>query len=204
MVIANVAGRSLTEPAFEPIWAEIDRRALPVLVHPGEPPGADLMDMGSYDLSWSVGFMFDTTLAFTRMIFDGFLDRYPDLKLIAAHGGGTLPYLVGRFEKGDEVELPERRRMTADSDRLPPPDLVRLHHLRPGRPAYLISVVGADRVLFGTDWPHQVHAVRSRSPTRPRCRKTSAKRSAAATRCGCFDFESTRYHRPHTARRLGH
>ena len=47
------------------------------------------------------------------MIFDGFLDRYPDLKLIAAHGGGTLPYLVGRFEKGDEVELPERRRMTA-------------------------------------------------------------------------------------------
>ena len=63
MVIANVAGRSLTEPAFAPIWAEIDRRALPVLVHPGEPPGADLMDMGSYDLSWSVGFMFDTTLA---------------------------------------------------------------------------------------------------------------------------------------------
>ena len=63
MVIANIAGRSLTEPAFEPIWAEIDRRALPVLVHPGEPPGADLMDMGSYDLSWSVGFMFDTTLA---------------------------------------------------------------------------------------------------------------------------------------------
>jgi aminocarboxymuconate-semialdehyde decarboxylase len=42
--------------------------------------------------------MFDTTLAFVRMIFDGFLDRYPDLKLIAAHGGGTLPYLVGRFE----------------------------------------------------------------------------------------------------------
>ena len=55
MVIANIAGRSLTEPAFEPIWAEIDRRALPVLVHPGEPPGADLMDMGPYDLSWSVG-----------------------------------------------------------------------------------------------------------------------------------------------------
>ena len=51
MVIANIAGRSLTEPAFAPIWAEIDRRALPVLVHPGEPPGADLMDMGSYDLS---------------------------------------------------------------------------------------------------------------------------------------------------------
>ena len=113
MVLANVAGRSLTEPAFEPVWAEIDRRALPVLVHPGEPPGADLMDMGRYDLSWSVGFMLDTTLALARMIFDGFLDRHPNLKLIAAHGGGTLPYLVGRFEKGDEVELAERRRMIA-------------------------------------------------------------------------------------------
>ena len=159
MVLANIAGRSLTDPLFEPIWREIDRRALPVLVHPGEPPGADLMDLGRYDLSWSVGFMFDTTLAFVRMIFDGFLDRYPDLRLIAAHGGGTLPYLVVRFEKGDAVELAERRRMTAH-----PTDYLRriwydciTYDL--GALRYLISVVGADRVLFGTDWPHQVHDV---------------------------------------------
>lgn len=159
MVIANIAGRSLTEPAFEPIWAEIDRRAMPVLVHPGEPPGADLMDMGRYDLSWSVGFIFDTTLAVTRMIFDGFLDRYPNLKLIVAHGGAALPYLVGRFEKGDEVELRQRRRMTAS----PTEYLRRLWYdcitYDPGALRYLISVVGPDRVLFGTDWPHQVHDV---------------------------------------------
>jgi aminocarboxymuconate-semialdehyde decarboxylase len=159
MVIANVAGRSLTEDTFAPIWAEIDRRGLPVLVHPGEPPGTDAMDMGKYDLSWAVGFMFDTTLAVTRMIFDGFLDRYPDLNLIASHGGGALPYLVGRFEKGDEVELPERRRMTAK----PTEYLKRLYYdcltYDLGALRYLISVVGADRVLFGTDWPHQVHDV---------------------------------------------
>ena len=159
MVIANVAGRSLTEAAFEPIWAEIDRRGLPVLVHPGEPPGADLMDMGRYDLSWSVGFMLDTTLAFTRMIFDGFLDRFPDVKLIAAHGGGTLPYLVGRFEKGDEVELPSRRRMALK----PTEYLRRIWYdcitYDPGALRYLISVVGPECVMFGTDWPHQVHDV---------------------------------------------
>ncbi|HYK94505.1 MAG TPA: amidohydrolase family protein [Candidatus Dormibacteraeota bacterium] len=159
MVLANVAGRSLTEPFFEPIWAEIDRRALPVLVHPGEPPGTDLMDMGSFDLSWSVGFMFDTTLAITRMVFDGFLDRFPNLKLIVAHGGAALPYLVGRFEKGDEVELPSRRRMTAH-----PADYLRRMYYDCitydlGALRYLISVVGADRVLFGTDWPHQVHDI---------------------------------------------
>jgi aminocarboxymuconate-semialdehyde decarboxylase len=159
MVIANIAGRSLTEPAFEPIWAEIDRRGLPVLVHPGEPPGSDFLDMGRYDLSWSVGFMFDTTLALTRMIFDGFLDRFPNLKLIAAHGGGALPYLVGRFEKGDAVELPERRRMIAK----PTEYLRRIWYdcitYDLGALRYLISVVGPERVMFGTDWPHQVHDV---------------------------------------------
>lgn len=159
MVIANIAGRSLTESLFEPVWAEIDRRALPVLVHPGEPPGSDLMDMGSYDLSWSVGFMFDTTLAVTRMIFDGFLDRHPNVKLIAAHGGGALTYLVGRLEKGDAVELPERRRMTAS----PTEYLRRIWYdcltYDLGALRYLISVVGPERVLFGTDWPHQVHDV---------------------------------------------
>jgi aminocarboxymuconate-semialdehyde decarboxylase len=160
MVLANVAGRSLTEAAFAPIWAEIDRRALPVLVHPTEPPGADHMDMGKYDLSWSVGFMLDTTLAITRMIFDGFLDMYPNLKIIASHGGGTLPYLVGRFEKGDEVELPQRRRM----QRKPHDYLRHIYYdcitYDLGALRYLISVVGQDRVLFGTDWPHQVHDIK--------------------------------------------
>jgi aminocarboxymuconate-semialdehyde decarboxylase len=157
MVLANVAGRSLTEDAFTPIWAEIDRRALPVLVHPAEPPGADVMDMGRYDLSWSVGFIFDTTLAVTRMVFDGFLDHHPNLQLIVAHGGAALPYLIGRFEKGDEVELASRRRMIAH-----PIDYLRRMYYDCitydlGALRYLISVVGADRVMFGTDWPHQVH-----------------------------------------------
>jgi aminocarboxymuconate-semialdehyde decarboxylase len=160
MVLANVAGRSLNDPFFEPIWAEIDRRALPVLMHPTDPPGADVMDMGAFDLSWSVGFMFDTTLAVTRMIFDGFFDRHPNLKLIASHAGGALPYLVGRFEKGDEVELPLRRKMKAK-----PRDYLRSIYYDcisydPGALRYLISVVGSDRVLFGTDWPHQVHAIK--------------------------------------------
>ena len=157
MVLANVAGRSLTDPFFAPVWAEIDRRRLPVLVHPTDPPGAQVMDMTQFDLSWSVGFMFDTTLAFTRMIFDGFFDRYPNLKMIASHGGGTLPYLVGRFEKGDEVEIPQRRKM----QRKPTDYLRHIYYdcitYNPGALQYLVSVVGASQVMFGTDWPHQVH-----------------------------------------------
>lgn len=160
MVLANVQGRSLTDPFFAPVWKAIDERKLPVLVHPTDPPGAEGMDMSKYDLSWSVGFMFDTTLAITRMIFDGFFDEYPNLKIIASHGGGTLPYLVGRFEKGDEVEIPQRRRMK----RKPTDYLRHIYYdsitYQSGPLQYLISVVGADHVMFGTDWPHQVHDVR--------------------------------------------
>lgn len=157
MVLANVAGKSLTDPVFDPIWAAIDQRAMPVLVHPTDPPGVDQMDMTKFDLSWSVGFMFDTTLAITRMIFEGFFDRYPNLKVIASHGGGTLPYLVGRFEKGDEVELPQRRQMKRK-----PTDYLRHIYYDSitydlGALRYLVSVVAADHVMLGTDWPHWVH-----------------------------------------------
>lgn len=157
MVLANISGRSLTDPMFAPIWAAIDARSLPVLVHPTDPPGVDVMDMTKFDLSWSVGFMFDTTLAITRMIFEGFFDRYPDLRLIASHGGGALPYLVGRFEKGDEVEIASRRQMK----RKPTDYLRHIYYdcitYNLGALRYLISVVGHEHVMFGTDWPHQVH-----------------------------------------------
>lgn len=157
MVLANVAGRSLTDPAFAPIWEVIDQEALPVLVHPTDPPGAELMDMTQFDLSWAVGFMFDTTLAIARMMFDGFFDRFPRVPIIASHAGGALPYLAGRFTKGNEVEIPSRRKM-----RRQPIDYLRHIHYdcisySPAALQFLISVVGADRVMFGTDWPHQVH-----------------------------------------------
>lgn len=159
MVLANIDGRSLNDEYFAPIWQAIDERELPVLLHPTDPPGAMVMDMGEFDLSWSVGFMFDTTLAVTRMIFDGFFDQFPNLKLIASHGGAALPYLVGRFEKGDEVELPQRRKM-----RRKPTDYLRHIYYDcitydPRSLQYLISIVGSDRVMFGTDWPHQVYDI---------------------------------------------
>ncbi|MGH7066658.1 MAG: amidohydrolase family protein [Acetobacteraceae bacterium] len=157
MVLANIAGRSLTDERFAPIWGEIDRHGLPVLVHPTDLPGAEQMDMSKYDLSWSVGFPADTTLAFTRMIFDGFLDLYPNLKLIASHGGGALPYLVGRFDKGDEVEIPSRRKIKAR----PSEYLRRIWYdcltYNPESLHFLISIVGHEHVLFGADYPHQVH-----------------------------------------------
>ncbi len=76
MVLANIDGQPLTDPAFESIWSAIDARALPVLVHPTAPPGVAAMDMQRFQLTASIGFTFDTSLAVARMIYDGFFDRY--------------------------------------------------------------------------------------------------------------------------------
>ena len=98
MVLANIGGKPLTDPQFANIWKEIDRRALPVLVHPTAPPGAAEMGLHEFQLTAPIGFTFDTSLAIARCIYDGFFDRFPKLKLIASHGGGALPYLVGRLD----------------------------------------------------------------------------------------------------------
>ncbi len=156
MVLANVAGRSLTAPEFAPIWTVIDELALPVLVHPTDPPGVDMMDMRQYDLTWSVGFMFDTTLAIGRMILDGFFDRFTRLKIIASHGGAALPQLVGRLDKGFHVSTLEDQVI-----RRPPSAYLREIYydcITYGGDAleHLVDVVGANQVLFGSDYPHIV------------------------------------------------
>lgn len=157
MVLGNIAGRSLVDPLFEPVWQAIDAAAMPVLVHPTDPQGAEAMGIAPHNLFWSVGFTYDTTLAVAKMIFSGFFDRHPNLKLIASHGGGMLPYLVGRFEMGDRVEFDHLREMKRK-----PTDYLRhifydsiTYDLAPL--CYLIEVVGASQVMLGTDWPHRVH-----------------------------------------------
>jgi aminocarboxymuconate-semialdehyde decarboxylase len=85
MVLANIDGVSLTDKRFAPVWKEIDRRGLPVLVHPSAPPGTAELDVVRYNLIASVGFMFDTSLAVARMIFDGFFDR---------HRAGSTPAFI--------------------------------------------------------------------------------------------------------------
>ena len=108
MVLGSIDGQHLVDPQFAPVWQEIDRLGLPVLVHPTAPPGVREMHMEAFNLIPPVGFMFDTTLAFAHMIFSGFLDKYPNLKLIAAHGGAALPYLAGRFDICHEKSRPAR------------------------------------------------------------------------------------------------
>jgi aminocarboxymuconate-semialdehyde decarboxylase len=156
MVLANIDGLSLTEKAFTPIWREIDRRGLPVLVHPTAPPGTAELDVMRYNLIASVGFMFDTSLAVARMIFDGFFDRYPKLKLIASHGGGALPYIAGRLDICFD-NMPACREKIS---RRPSTYLNRIYYdsvvFQQESLELALKVGGDANVLYGSDYPHNI------------------------------------------------
>ncbi len=155
-VSASITGMSLTNPAIASIWDAIDQRELPVLVHPGAPPGVAEMDMVKYNLAFSVGFMFDTTLAISRMIFDGFFDRYQKVKIIACHAGGTLPYIVGRLDQAFDKMPPCREviseRPSTYFDRLYFDSIAYTQEAL----ELCLHVSGSDRLLYGSDYPHNV------------------------------------------------
>jgi aminocarboxymuconate-semialdehyde decarboxylase len=156
MVLANIAGRSLTEPAFAPIWQAIDKRGLPVLVHPTAPPGVAELDMVRFNLIAQIGFMFDTTLAIARMIYDGFLDTYPNLKIIAGHAGAALPYLAGRLDVCFNNMKAAQENISASPDEY----LGRIWYdavtYRQDALEMCMHVGGEDKLLYGSDYPHNI------------------------------------------------
>ena len=119
MVLANVDGKSLTDPAFAPIWAAIDARRCRCSCIRRRRRAWRQMDMTRFQLTASLGFTFDTTLAVARMIYDGFFDRYPRLKIIAAHGGGALPYLIARMDQCFDNIPACQEKIEGAADRLP-------------------------------------------------------------------------------------
>ncbi|HKU47829.1 MAG TPA: amidohydrolase family protein, partial [Burkholderiales bacterium] len=156
MVLANIDGRSLTDERFANVWKEIDRRELPVLVHPSAPPGTKDLGLHEFQLTAPIGFTFDTSLAVARCIYDGFFDRYPNLKLIASHGGGALPYLVGRLDICWD-NIPAARSKTVE----PPRNYMRRIYVdtvvfRQDVLNMCVSVCGTDNVLYGSDYPHTI------------------------------------------------
>jgi aminocarboxymuconate-semialdehyde decarboxylase len=100
--------------------------------------------------------MWDTTLAVSRMVYDGFFDRYRNLKLIASHAGATLPYLAGRLDRCHEM-MPACRVKISDR---PSDHLKRIWYdsiaYTPEALLLCVSFAGQDRVLFGSDYPHNI------------------------------------------------
>jgi len=158
VVLGNIAGKSLTDPQFAPVWEEIDKLGLPVQIHPTAPQGMDEMDLLNYNLIASLGFMYDSSLALARMIFDGFFDRYRNLKIISLHGGAGLPFFIGRLDYCYEkmpacrVKISEKPSTYFLSDQIFIDAVVNF----PETMDFIVKVKGADNVLYGTDYPHNI------------------------------------------------
>ena len=151
MIDPNALGRPLADRALDPFWKAAAELAAPVMLHPFLLEAVERF--GRHYMHNLVGYPFETTLAAGSLILGGTLDRFPDLDVVLVHGGGFLPYHVGRFDRGHAVR-PEVR---ADGAALPSSYLRRFHYDTlvqfPPALAYLVALVGADRVLLGSDHP---------------------------------------------------
>jgi predicted TIM-barrel fold metal-dependent hydrolase len=96
LLYTNLAGRFPDEPEFRPVLARAAGLGLPVLLHPAKPVTTEVVR--GYEMTSSLGNMFDNTIALTRLIMSGILDELPKLKLVCPHLGGTLPYIIGRLD----------------------------------------------------------------------------------------------------------
>lgn len=146
----SIAGRRLDEPEFEPFWAAVEREKLPVLIHPAfnEPSRG----LEPYYFQNVIGNMLETTIAAERLICAGVLDRHPDVQIVLVHSGGYFPYQAGRLRHARTVR-PELAASPED-----PWSYVSRMYFDPithDRDAlrFLVSRVGANRVVMGTDLP---------------------------------------------------
>ncbi len=147
---AATPGRELGDDDYEDFWSVAEELGAIVFIHPwGCSLGARLNRHYLYNI---VGNPTETTVALSHIIFSGLLDRHPRLKIIAAHGGGYLPFYPGRMDHGWKV----RPEITTPSE--PPSAYLRRLYFDtvlydPEQLASLIARVGPERVLLGSDFP---------------------------------------------------
>jgi len=153
---SNVNGLGLDDAKFFDFYAAMESLDLALLIHPHNVAGKERM--GDYHLRNLVGFPLDTTLAAAQLIFTGVLDRFPQLRICLGQAGGFFPYIIGRLDAGYHAR-PECRR----NIKRPPSAYLKhfyydtiIHSAHSS--AFLIDTVGADRVMFGTDFPFDMNA----------------------------------------------
>ena len=151
LIISTFIGdKDLSDPSYEKFWAKAEELNAIIFIHPlGSPLGERI---NSHYLGNIIGQPIETTIALSKLIFDGVLDRYPELKLLAAHGGGYLPSYIGRTDHGYAVR-PEIERLKQE----PSDYLKRIYFdnliYKPEAVKALIEEVGLSQIVVGTDYP---------------------------------------------------
>ena len=146
----NVRGKYLGDPEFEEFWEAVNDYKAVVLIHPIDVAGYDRLQ-AFYGRNL-IGNPLETTITAGSLIFSGIFDRMPDLRIVLCHAGGMMPYIIGRWDHGyacrSECKKPQRK----------PSEYLRNFHYdiiahSPESLRFLVDVVGADRVVVGSDYP---------------------------------------------------
>jgi aminocarboxymuconate-semialdehyde decarboxylase len=150
-ILTNVAGKELSDPAYAPFWAKAEALGALVVIHPNGFTHAERFRR--FYFNNVIGNPLETTIALHYLIFDGVLERHPNLKILAVHGGGYLPAYSGRIDHAWGAR--------SDSHgNLPHPPTSYLKKIyfdtvvfTPHQLAELVRLYGADRIIMGTDYP---------------------------------------------------
>jgi predicted TIM-barrel fold metal-dependent hydrolase len=151
MIYSNVAGGHLDDPSRRQFFDAAARLDVPVLLHPTYPLCAPTVS--AHGMIEIVGFLFDTTTAALRLVFDGLYERHPDFKFIVPHAGSLIPYFLGRIDyfghmrpgSTGELSTPaseQIRRFFVDTVCNWPPAL-----------RLTLDFFGVDKLMLGSDHP---------------------------------------------------
>jgi aminocarboxymuconate-semialdehyde decarboxylase len=153
-ILTNVAGKELSDPAYEPFWEAAEAMGAVVLIHPNGFTEAGRLRR--FYFNNVLGNPLETTVALHYLIFDGVLERHPALKLVAVHGGGYLAAYSGRIDHAWGARSDVRTT-------LPQPPTTYLRRVffdtvvfTPHQLTNLVEVFGAGQIVMGTDYPYDM------------------------------------------------
>jgi aminocarboxymuconate-semialdehyde decarboxylase len=150
-VATNIGGIELGDPRFDPFWAKAEQLGAFVFVHPQGFTQPERLQ--AYYMDNAIGNPLETTLALMQMIFGGVFERYPRLQVVAAHGGGYFPFYIGRFEQVWRSKPECRVHLTRSPGEVVKQIWLDTVLFRPEQVAYLVGLVGSDKILMGSDSP---------------------------------------------------
>lgn len=155
ILLSNYEGHYLGDPLFEPIWAELDRRAATVFVHPSKPaiPTIDGIPGPIVD------YPFDTTRAAVQLVLNGIIPRFGRVRVILSHGGGFLPYAALRFAELASAALPEKPRVADVMDAFRSFYFDTALSAGPSALPSLLAFAKPGHILYGSDFPYAPAAV---------------------------------------------
>lgn len=155
MITGSIDGLEIADSQFNPFWAKAEELDVIVFLHPRGFPEGGKRFQGNGRLGNIIGNPLETTVALSHLIFEGTLDRYPGLKLVAAHGGGFLPAYIGR---SDHCHSTDDRGCRGEEQKKPSDYLQQIYFdslvYNTQNLKHLIHEAGVSQLVLGTDYPY--------------------------------------------------